>query len=108
MRVCWRFAAASELMSSVFHGNQTRASLNGSPISWLPTSKNHDRPDPRKIARYVSSVSPRSLVVRKTTTPLMTNARKTVRSEAMKPPAFCRNAYLAASPCISGPGSSGS
>ena len=62
--VCWRFVAASDSMSSVFHGNHTRASENGRPMSWLPTSKNQERPEPRKMARYVSSVSPRFLVVR--------------------------------------------
>ena len=33
MSVCCRFEAASDAMSSVFHGNHTRASENGSPMS---------------------------------------------------------------------------
>ena len=49
--VCSRFDAACDVMSSVFHGNQTRASVNGTPIEWLPTSKNQFSPAPRKIAR---------------------------------------------------------
>ena len=32
MSVCWRLAAAMDVMSSVFHGNQTLASLNGTPM----------------------------------------------------------------------------
>jgi hypothetical protein len=32
MRVCWKFEAASDAKSSVFQGNQTRASVNGSPM----------------------------------------------------------------------------
>jgi hypothetical protein len=31
--VCWRFAAACEERSSVFHGNQTRALEKGTPTS---------------------------------------------------------------------------
>jgi hypothetical protein len=77
-------------MSSVFHGNQTRASLNGTPIEWLPTAKNQFRPAPRKIARYVFSVSPMLPVVRRTTTPLTRKARRSVRSGAISPSAFWR------------------
>ena len=51
MSVCCRFAAATEAISSVFHGNHTRASVNGTPMLWLPTSKNQESPEPRKIAR---------------------------------------------------------
>ena len=42
--VCWRLTAANDSKSLTFHGNQTFASLNGSPISLLPTSKNHESP----------------------------------------------------------------
>ena len=34
----------------VSHGNQTRESLNGTPIEWEPTWKNQFRPVPLKIA----------------------------------------------------------
>jgi hypothetical protein len=88
MRVCSRLDAAIDWMSSVFHGNQTRASLKGTPMSWLPTSKNHERPEPRMMARYVSIVSPTLRVVSRTTMPPMKNARRTVRSGARRPPAF--------------------
>ena len=49
--VCWRFDAAIDWMSSVFQGNHTCVSVNGMPTSWLPTSKNHESPEPRTIAR---------------------------------------------------------
>jgi hypothetical protein len=87
--VCSRFAAACDVMSSVFHGNQTCAEVNGTVISWLPTSKNQFSPAPRKIARYVLSVSPMLPVVSRTTMPLMRNARASVRSGASSPSAFC-------------------
>jgi hypothetical protein len=77
-------------MSSVFHGNQTRASEKGTPIEWLPTSKNQFSPAPRKIARYVLSVSAMLPVVSRTTTPLTRNASRSVRSGASSPSAFCR------------------
>ena len=53
MSVCWRFTAARDSTSSTFQGNGTVASPHGSPIRWLPTSKNHDQPAPSKIALYV-------------------------------------------------------
>jgi hypothetical protein len=49
--VCSRFDAACDVMSSVFQGNQTRALVKGTLMSWLPTSKNQFSPAPRKIAR---------------------------------------------------------
>ena len=43
--------AAIDWRSSVFQGNHTCVSVNGMPTSWLPTSKNHESPEPRTIAR---------------------------------------------------------
>jgi hypothetical protein len=57
-------------------------------MSWFPTSKNQESPEPLKIARYVSSVSPTLSVVRRTTTPLIRSARRTVSRGATSPPAF--------------------
>jgi hypothetical protein len=74
----------------VFHGNHTVADENGTPIEWLPTSKNQLRPAPRKIARYVFSVSRMLPVVSRTTTPLTRNASTSVSSGATRPCAFCR------------------
>jgi hypothetical protein len=88
--VCWRFAAAVDVMSSVFQGNQTRPSENGRPIEWLPTWKNQSSPAPRKIARYVLSVSPMLPVVSRTTMPLTRKARTSVSSGAISPSAFWR------------------
>jgi hypothetical protein len=51
MNVCCRFAAARDSTSFVSQGNQMLVSVKGMPMSWLPISKNHERPDPRKIAR---------------------------------------------------------
>jgi hypothetical protein len=48
-------------------------------------------------------------VVRRTTTPLIRKARRTVRSGATRPPAFCRSQYFSARLSASGPpGSAGS
>jgi hypothetical protein len=77
-------------MSSVFQGNQTRPSLNGSPIEWLPIWKNQFSPAPWKIARYVLSVSRMLPVVSRTTTPLTRKASRSVSSGATSPSAFCR------------------
>jgi hypothetical protein len=77
-------------MSSVFQGNQTCAEVNGTLMSLLPTSKNQSSPAPRKIARYVLSVSPMLPVVSRTTMPLTRKARASVRSGARSPSAFCR------------------
>jgi hypothetical protein len=77
-------------MSSVFHGNQTWVLVNGTVMLWLPTAKNQFRPAPRKIARYVFSVSPMLPVVRRTTTPLTRKARASVSSGASSPSAFWR------------------
>jgi hypothetical protein len=52
--------------------------------------KNQFSPAPRKIARYVLSVSAMLPVVSRTTMPLMRNARASVRSGASSPSAFCR------------------
>ena len=90
MSVCWRFAAASEVTSLVFHGNHTCASVNGRPMLLLPTSKNQDSPEPRKISRYVSRVSATLPVVRRMTMPPTRNASTTVRIGTTMPPAFWR------------------
>ena len=48
--VCCRLYAASDSASLTFQGNQTVASLKGSPISYEPTWKNQLRPVPLKIS----------------------------------------------------------
>ena len=89
--VCWRLTAANDSKSLTFQGNQTFASLNGSPISLLPTSKNHESPAPSKIARYV--VTGFLPVVTSTTSPPTKNARTVVRSGARIPSARCAQPY---------------
>jgi hypothetical protein len=50
MSVWIRFAASTDTKSLVSQGNQTRASLNGTPMLWCPTWKNHARPEPFAIS----------------------------------------------------------
>ena len=48
--VCCRLNAAVDSMSSTFQGNHTCASVNGTRISYEPTSVNQFSPAPSKIA----------------------------------------------------------
>ena len=87
--VCWRLNAATT-ESLTFHGNQTFTSLNGSPISLLPTSKNHE---PRAVEDRAVVVTGFLPVVTSTTSPPITNARSAVRSGARIPSARWAKPY---------------